>query len=315
MTEYREVHTPPETNKISPGLVILAVLLLILGIIIVIGFIYFPSNMERLVVYVGGLGIVIGLLVAAYRFFFVQIKAADFSPVSEIKTSLIKSSRFLKPKTVKDLYVRGEDMWMSARIGKIVGLSFWPRIEPKPKTDSNGEIVYKRVKTGKFKTIKQTVDGKTTETKIEVEDFLYRERLVDDKIVKEKIPEYLPLDRKQGNVVIVVDPHPFPINVIKNELMIILSDPGRLSSLVGDIYVKDVSLTKHGDYFFPSAQYQKFFNEEQINLEGHVAVLTHYKYLDLMSDVTRISLANDPNFQKILLAQSQPMPTTTQTTV
>lgn len=291
MAEYQE--QKKDAKEGGWVTILIGVLVLLLGIAIVVGFIFMPANMEKLLQASIGVIALAAIIYMIYRIAMIMLAPVPFSPTSELKNRLIKICKICMPPTVKDLYVRGEDMHQRSRIGKIVGLGFWPKIEPKVRVDSTGQIIYKKDAKGKK---------------------VMRSRIVDNQEISEPVPEYEQFSSKDGDIVIVVQPKGFPLNIIQNELVVVLSKMENLTSLVGDIYIKDVAISPYGDYFFPSRQLQEDYKEKMLDMQGHVAMQTHYKYLDLMSDVTRVSLMADANFQKLLMAQSQPIPTSAQQT-
>lgn len=260
----------------------------VLGIIIIIAVVVlsFLGKIEptKIIFTIVGLlfggGLIYLALVGLVSFF----KPHPFSPTEDWRTKLIRICIKAKPFNVRNLWLRGEDMRTRAKWGKIIGLGFIPYISQIPKKDAESNIIYKKDAEG---------------------NLLFIEKMVGGTMEKHFIPEYDLITEKDGDVLLVLAKFPFPINLLKREVDLVRCGVKYISDLVGDIYIKDVNLVPYGEYLYPAKQWQSDIIRIMKQHEMEAVIMTHRQWLDLISNVTQMSLSSSPEFQKILMMGSE----------
>lgn len=232
------------------------------------------------------IGVMIVLLVLAGKGLASFFAPKPFSPSEDFRSNVVRYSKKAKPRTVKDLYLRGEDMRMPARLGKIIGLHFLPYVTSRPLRDTFGKPIFERTEKGEIKYDKEW--SKSDETYVDVP--------------KKK---YETITEKDGDTVFVINKNGFPLSLINPGVDIIRSHKKYHSDLVGDVYIKAVSIVPYGEYGYPNQQWQGDISKILKENESEVIITTHRNNLDLVSNVTQMSLGADPTFQKIMMAQSE----------
>lgn len=229
------------------------------------------------------------LIALAYKGFMSMMQDKPFSPQDAFKKKLIKLCLKAKPTNVFDLYLRGEDMRQKSFYGKILGLGFIPYFVARVKKDGQKNIVYKQDSEGKILT-KKFIDLNGNEE-------------------YQKIPETEIIKENDGDIVFLVAETVGFLGVIKHFLApsyeIIRVNKKYCSDLIGDVFIKDVNLFPIGDYMYPAKQCQEDIIRIQIQDQAETAIQTHKNWLDLMSQITQMSLGSDPTFQKMLVAQAE----------
>jgi len=261
----------------------------ILGIIVIIAVIIlsFIGKIEPIKVFYSIIGLLIGFVILwlALKGLVSMFKPKPFSPTEDWRTKIVRICIKGKPFNVNDLYLRGEDMRTQAKWGKITGLGFIPYVSQIPMKDIDGNIIYEMDDKGK--------------------NVFIEKRILDGTIVKERKPKYEYINEKDGDVVFITDRYHFPINLLKHEIDIIRCSPKYCSDLIGSIYIKDVNLVPYGEYLYPAKQWQNDIIRIKKQHEMEAIVMTHRNWLDLISNVTQMSLSSSPEFQKIMMVQSE----------
>ena len=191
-----------------------------------------------------------------------------FSPTGDFKTKITNQAIKLEPVNVYNLWLRGEEMRGRAMVGAIKGLGFVPYIYAEEEKDKNGNKIYLTDKNG---------------------NFLFDEQ-------GNKIPKRKLLASNDGDVVFVVKQG----GLIGGHDILIRCNRKYCTDLVGEIYIKDVNVVPFGDFFYPAKQWVSSIESIMAQHKAEAIVQTFYNDLDLISDVTRLSIAAEPSYQKLL---------------
>lgn len=261
-------------------------ILLIIGAIVLFGFVFPDFDIVNFIVNIIGLLLMIGLLGLAIKGIVSFIQPKPFSPTEDFRTSLVRLCKKAKPFNVKNLYLRGEDMRTYAKWGKIKGLGFLPYVTSKPIRNEKGKQIFEKDKEGNIVYEKEWSQSDRAYVQTPKEKF-------------EMISE------KDGDVLLIIDKYNFPVNIFARGVDIVRCNKKYLSDLIGDIFIKDVNLVPYGEYLYPSKQWQEDILHIMKENESHAIIATHRNNLDLVSNVTQMSLGSDPTFQKIMLSQSE----------
>jgi len=282
---------PDQTTPKQPlGLWIIKILfigiILIVGAIILFGFVLSDFDPIEFIFNILGLLLMLALLALAIKGLVAYIKPKPFSPTESFRDQLIRICLKSKPFNVKDLHLRGEDMRTSAKWGRIRGLGFLPYISSGVLKDKKGKILFEKDEAGKI---------------VYTKTWSHEEK----QYIKVPKPKTEMITHKDGDVLLLVDKHRFPLSLFFRGYDIIRANKKYLSDLIGDIYIKDVNLVPYGEFLYPSKQWQESIIGIMKENESQTIVTTHRDNLDLVSLVTQMSLGADPTFQKIILAQSE----------
>lgn len=227
-----------------------------------------------------GLKIFLGIVLLAFVFKGIQaaFKPKPFSPTETFRKKIIRVAKLSKPFNVRELFIRGEDMRVYSRWGKIVGLLFIPYLCSKNKLDDKGKLIM---------IPKMSKNGK------KVKDHNGNVVMVPQKEI---------LTEKDGEWVFVTQTSSIPI-LSKTE---IVRAHYSLCSDIGErVWIKSPNLVPIGDYFYPTQQWQEDILRIKTQHLSETLIETYEEFLDLLAHVTQMSLGSDPNFQKIMLAQSE----------
>lgn len=272
------------------GMFILKILfilvLVIIGAIVLFGFVFPDFDIVNFIVNTIGLLLMIFLLGLAIKGLVSFIKPKPFSPTEDFRNSIMRLCKKAKPFNIRNLYLRGEDMRTHAKWGRIQGLGFLPYLTSRQMRDGKGKPVHEKDEEGKI--IYEKEWSQEDEEWIEVP--------------KKKFET---ITEKDGDILIVVDKFNFPMNVFFRGQDIVRAHKKYLSDLIGDVFIKDVNLVPYGEYLYPAKQWQDDIAKIMKENEAQTIVTTHRNNLDLVSNVTQMSLGADPTFQKIMLAQSE----------
>lgn len=284
----------PTGAKNPLGLTILKILfvgiILIVGAVILFGFVFPDFDPVNFIVNLGVLLLMLFLLGMAVLGIASFFKPKPFSPSEDFRNSIIRIAKKAKPFNAHNLFLRGEDMRTNAKWGKITGLGFMPYVVPKPVRDSTGRPIYETNEKGKI--IYEKVWSETEKNYL--------------KVPKQK---YDLLTEKDGDVIFITEKFGFPLSMFFRGVDIIRANKKYVSDLIGDIYIKDVNLVPFGEYLYPAKQWQEDITRIKKQHEMDTIITTFRYNLDLISQVTQMSLGSDPTFQKIMGAQSERLTT------
>lgn len=269
--------------KILRGSIFLKLIVLIAVLLITTVFLFgMPYDISELLWTV--LQIIVGVVLLALVFKGIQsaFKPKPFSPTESFTKKIIRIAKLCKPFNVKELYIRGEDMRVYSKWGKIVGLCFIPYICSKPKMDDKGKVIMVQ---------KKDKDG------IEQNDKEGKPIMIPDREI---------LTEKDGDWCFVIQTSSIPM-LAKEELV---RAHFSLCSAMGErVWIKTPNLVPIGDYFYPAQQWQEDIIRVLTQHRAEALVETHEEFLDLLAHVTQMSLGSDPTFQKVMLAQSEAIAT------
>lgn len=272
--------------------IIFVLIVLVIGCIGLFGFVLHTFDPISAIQNTLIIGVLIVLLILAGKGLASFFAPKPFSPSEDFRTNVVRYGKKAKPYTVKNLYLRGEDMRMPAKLGKIIGLHFLPYVTSQPMRDELGKPVFERDDKGRIKKEKEWSKA--------------HENYVD--VPKKK---YQTITEKDGDSVFIINKNNFPMSLINPGVDIIRSHKKYHSDLVGDVYIKAVSIVPYGEYGYPNQQWQGDISKILKENESEVIITTHRNNLDLVSNVTQMSLGADPTFQKIMMAQSERLGSTT----
>ena len=261
-------------------------IVLIIGSIILFGFVWSDFDPLSYIVNIIGVILMIFLLSLAIKGLVSFLKPKPFSPTEDFRTALIRLAKKSKPFNVKNLYLRGEDMRTYAKWGKIIGLGFLPYLASSPIRDKKGMPEFERDAKGEIIYEKNWSNSE-------------REYIETPKI------KYKMLSQNDGDVLFITERHAFPLNLFFRDLDIIRANPKYCSDLLGDIFIKDVNLVPYGEFLYPAKQWQNDIIQIMKENEATTIATTHRNNLDLVSNVTQMSLGSDPTFQKIMMVRSE----------
>jgi len=200
-----------------------------------------------------------------------------FSPTRRFKDRMIRIATISKPFNVKELYIRGEDMRVYSKWGKIAGLAFIPYLSSKLKTDDNGSYIYEQKKDKNDKPIFDE-DGKPV--MVNAKDYLTEKDGDWFFVVKRGIPFFQQTD-------------------------LVRSHKSLVSDIGEKVFIKCVNLCPVGEYFYPNQQWQTDIRRIKVQHQSEAVIETYEEFLDLIANVTQMTLNGDPNFQKILKAGTE----------
>ena len=229
------------------------------------------GNMTGFVMNVVGVSIGAGLIYFAIKGVLGEKEPEAFSITEDFRTKLVNQCVKLKPNNVFKLWIRGEGMRARAEIGNIVGLGYIPYKVSKPMQDEKGQVMF--MKDSKGNTLKDQNGN--------------------------PVPQYKLLYNEDGDTVFVVKTGLF------GKPEIIRCHRKYHSELVGDVYIKDLGLIPFGEYFYPSKQWMVDMQEIMIQNEVEAMVQTFSNNLDLVANVTTMSIAGDPFYQKVLSLRNE----------
>jgi len=285
--ERQEPYSKPKTPLMSILLTIgIIAIIVIIGLIVLFGFVWKTFDPINFIINILGVILMLGLLALAIKGLLSMLKPKPFSPTEDFRTALIRICKKAKPFNVKNLYLRGEDMRTYAKWGKIIGLGFLPYLTSAPMKDERNKPIYERNEQGGIVYEKQWNEKE--------KDYIQMPK-----------PKYKTITEKDGDVIIVTERAPFPLSLFFRSLDLIRASPEFCSDLIGDIFIKDVNLVPYGEWHYPAKQWQRDIIQIMKENESTAIATTHRNNLDLVSNVTQMSLGSDPTFQKIMMVRSE----------
>ena len=249
-------------------------IVIVLGVILVITTLIFGFNLGDLPSFIINLitvAIGVGLIFFALKGVMGEAEPEPFSVTQDFRTKLINQCMKLKPANVYKLWLRGEGMRSRALIGNVVGIGHIPYKVSKPREDEEGNIIYHKTSEGEV-----VLDSNN-----------------------QPIPQTEQMSDGDGDTIIVVKSGLF------GKPDIIRCHRNFHSELIGDIYIKDLGLIPFGEYFYPSKQWGQDVQKIMLQNELEAISQTFSSNLDLISNVTTMSIAGDPFYQKVLALRNE----------
>jgi len=230
------------------------------------------GNIPEFMINMAKVGVGIFLIMLALQGVMSVLKPKAFSPTEDFRTKMINHANKIKPPNCYNLWLRGEGIRSRAMYGKITGVAWVPYLTSEIEKDDKGNTVY-------------LTDDKGT-------------KLL-NKLTKQTIPKRKMVATKDGDTIFIV----------KRGLLarpeIIRCNPKWHSELIGDVYINDLGLVPFGEYFYPSKQWQSSIENIMKQSELETVLTTFTNNLDLISNVTTLSIASEPTFRKILEARNE----------
>jgi len=217
------------------------------------------------------IGVAVALFMLVIKGLESIIRKPRFSPTRRFRDKMIRIATLSKPFNVKQVYLRGEDMRVYSFWGKVAGLAFVPYLAGKLQITKEGKYIYEQKKDRNGKPI---YDEEGKPVMVNAKDFL---------------------DEKDGDWFIVTE-RGIPFFKQRD----ILRCHHSLVSEIGEkIWIKSPNLVPIGDYFYPSQQFQTDIKRVKIQHQAEALIETYEEFLDLVANITQMTLNADPNFQKI----------------
>lgn len=268
-----------KASKILGGSLFLKIIIIV-GVLLIVSVFIFGMNFKLGDMIWNSLKILIGILLIVLVIKGIQgwLKPKPFSPTESFRKKVIRIAKKCKPFNAKNLYIRGEDMRVYSKWGKITGLLFIPYMTSSPVLNEKGELIYipKKDKNGK--------DVK------------------DDKGHIIKVPKRKLLTEKDGEWCFVTSTSPIPL-LGKEEL--IRAHHSLVSEIGESTWIKTPNLVPVGEWLYPCQQWQDDIIRVEAQHKDEALIETYEEFLDLLAHVTKMSLGSDPTFQKIIQAQTE----------
>jgi len=262
----------PKKEGILGGSLLLKIILLI-AVLLIASVLFFGVEFTLPSILWALIRIIIGLafLVAIFKILQSLTDKHDFSPTTRFKEKMVRVAKLSKPFNVRELYLRGEDMRVYSKWGKITGLAFIPYLASKLKVDKDGSFTYEQKK-DKEGNLMTDEDGK--------------------KIMVNKTDI---LTEKDGDWFIVTE-RGIPFFKQKD---IIRCHHSLVSEIGERIWIKTPNLVPIGDYHYPCQQWQEDIKRIHVQHQSEALIETYQEFLDLIANITQMTLNADPNFQKL----------------
>lgn len=266
-----------QPKSIFGGSLFLKIIVLIAIVLIVWTLISSFKNIGDLILNILKFGLGLVILILVWKGIESFFKPTPFSPTESFRNKIIRASKMRKPFNVKRLFIRGEDMLVYSKWYDIKGILFLPYISAKQKTDDEGKPIY---------IPKIGTNGKPVKDEAK-------------KIIM--IPQYNLTTEHDGEWVFVGETGWF----LNKKTEIVRAHYSLCSSIGESIYIKTPNLVPIGDYSYPTQQWQDDIIHVISQHKTEALIETYEHFLDLLANVTQMSLGSDPTFQKIMLAQSE----------
>jgi len=277
MSDEQGLKKKDDSGKILNGSLLLK-LLLLAGVLLIVSAFIFGLELTIGGIFWTFMKIFVGVLIIALVFVGIKagLDAPAFSPTKSFKEKLMRAAELSKPFNVKELFLRGEDMRVFSRWGKIVGLLFIPYLSSVPIIE-HGQKVYVN-KTDKFGNDIKDEDGKLI-----------------------KIPKMKTVTHKDGDWFFVTKRGWW----IFGQKDLVRANRILVSEIGEQVWIKDVNLVPFAGVHYPNKQWQSEMHRCIAQHQVETIIETHTEFLDIVAHVTQMSLGGDPTFQKIMLANSE----------
>jgi len=202
-------------------------------------------------------------------------KQKPFSPMESLTNKYIRIAEMSKPDNVKELFLRGDDMRLFSRLGKITGILFIPYLASVPVLDENNNpvLIDKR---NKFGAIEKDEYGKP--------------------ILIQKMKT---MTEKNGDWLFIVK------KGIMDEKILIRAHHELVSTVSEKMWINDVNVVPIGEYYYPAKQWQENIKRVQAQHQAEAVIETHAHFLDLISTITETTLSADPNYLRMMFANNE----------
>jgi len=225
------------------------------------------GNIPAFMMNMAQVGVGIFLIMLALQGVMSVLRPKAFSPTEDFRTKMINHANKIKPPNCYNLWLRGEGRRARAMYGKITGVAWVPYLTSEIEKDDKGNTVYLEDDKGK--------------------------RIL-NKLTKQTIPKRKMVASSDGDTIFIV----------KKGLLakpeIIRCNPKWHSELIGDVYINDLGLVPFGEYYYPSKQWQSAIENIMKQNELETIVQTFQNNLDLISNVTTLSIASEPTYRKLM---------------
>lgn len=255
------------------------IILFAVGILVFVVLFGLPTNILQAIWDAIAIFIAIALIVLVIRGIASFFPRKRFSPTRSFLKKAEELAIDSKPFNVKKLGFRGEDMRVYSYFGKIKGVLFIPYLAGENIINRAGKYVYEP-KLNKFGD--EIKDKKTNKPVL---------------INKRKL-----LNEKDGDWLFVIN-----TGILgffgKNKL--VRAHKSLVSDLGETTWIKCVNLLPIGSYYYPNQQWQKDIKRITVQHQAEAILETYEEFLDLVANITEMTLSADPNFQKQMRAKSE----------
>lgn len=265
------------------GSLLLKIILLV-GILIIVSIVFFGLPLTPYDILMAAAKFLVGIFLIYLAIKGVQALFFNtvFSPTQSFKEKVIEIAKLTKPFNVGELWLRGEDMRMGAKIGNIKGIAFVPHLSSVPETAKNKEGIEESI----------YIDAKD----------IFGNTLKDEKTGKNiQTPKMKILTEKSGDWLFVVKIGWF---ILGKELLV-RAAPIFCSELANRVYIKTVNLMPCGDYYYPNQQYQTDISQIMAQQKTEAMTETYLHFMDLMASVASAALRANPEIQKEEFAKTE----------
>jgi len=255
-------------------------ILFAVGLIVSVFVFGLPVDIPSIIFTVIRILVGIGIIVLALKIIEkIVIPKSDFSPSESWKHKLIRIAEMSKPPRTSELWMRGEDMHTHYFFGKIVGLLFIPDWAGSPTVDKKTGAFEYEEKKDREGNKSYDVNGK--------------------QIMVHKLEN---ITEKNGDWLFVIQRGIIPAFSTK----VLVRASVKLCSDIGEkVWIKTVNLVPTGDFFYPSQQWQADIVKINMQTQAEVVQESLLHWLDLVSNVTEVSLKSDPNFVKMMQSNTE----------
>lgn len=272
MTEEQQNLNPQKKSFLGGSLLLKIIVLVIVGLILSVFLFGIELTIPSLIWTAIKVFVIVVLAILVFKGLESFVKQPRFSPTRRFKDKMIRVAKLSKPFNVREVYLRGEDMRVYSKWGNVAGLAFIPYLASKLKTDKEGKFLYEQKKDRNGKPLYDDDTGQPIMTN--QKDFL---------------------TEKDGDWFIVSE-RGFPLF---KQTDLIRVHHSLVSEIGEKIWIKAPNLVPIGDYFYPSIQFQSDIKRIKLQHQAEALVETYQEFLDLVANITQMTLNADPNFQKI----------------
>jgi len=245
-------------------------IIMFFGLVLIVTSLIFGLNLGDIpafIINMAKVGVGVFLILIALQGAMAIMQPKAFSPTEDFRTKLINHAQKIKPPNAYNLWLRGEGRRSRALYGKILGVAWVPYLTSEVERDEEGHIIHLEDNEGKP---------------------------ILDKKSKQPIAKRRMIASKDGDTIFVVR------KGLLGKPEIIRCNPKWHSEIIGDIYINDLGLVPFGEYFYPSKQWQSSILEILKQNEMETILTTFTNNLDLISNVTTLSIASEPAFRKLM---------------
>lgn len=256
-------------------------LLILVGVILVVSVAFFgveltlPSIIAAIIKIVVGIGLIVVMAKGIMSFI-----ALEKAPPKKRMIDIIKRlAKIQKPWYLKEVHIRGEDMRMGFKWGKVKGLLFIPNLAGKPVVDAKGHYVF---------TEKLDRSGKIIKNR-ENEPIM--------------VHKFADLTEKDGEWLIVAKRGFW----IFGEESLIRAHYELVSEIGHDVVIKTTNLLNINGFLFPTQQWQTDIVRTNVQHQAEIAFEAQESFWDMLEHLASRGVAANPELKKSQLLNTESM--------